>query len=135
MLEPDRGAEQLGADAPPTPASPPADPPTSGPHKAEPVTRDAIELSDDQMLEALALGNVVIAYDADDPPPALVQLQEDTAGPFDAELAAAGQAVILARRPGVGGVVALAWRRKLEADRAGRPEAARVRRGLPRPGA
>ena len=58
----------------------------------------------------------MIAYDADDPPPALVQLQEDTAGPFDAELAAAGQAVILARRPGVGGVVALAWRRKLATD-------------------
>ena len=37
-------------------------------------------------------------------------------GPFDAELAAAGQAVILAPRPGVGGVIALAWRRKLETD-------------------
>ena len=29
---------------------------------------------------------------------------------------AAGQAVILAPRPGVGGVIALAWRRKLETD-------------------
>ncbi len=37
-------------------------------------------------------------------------------GPFDPGLAAAGQAVILARRPGVPGVVALAWRRKLEAS-------------------
>ena len=99
VLEPDRGAEQFGDDAPATPASPPADPPTSGPHKAEAVTRQAVELSDDQILTALAQGNVVIAYDAEDPPPALVQLQEDTAGPFDAELAAAGQAVILARRP------------------------------------
>jgi hypothetical protein len=115
-LEPDRGAQRLGADAPATPASPPADPPTSGPHRPEPVTRDGDELSDDQLLEALQLGNVVIAYDAADPPPALVQLQQDTAGPFDAELAAAGQAVILTRRPGVPGVIALAWRRKFESD-------------------
>ena len=112
-LEPDRGAERLGADAPATPASPPADPPTSGPHKAEAVTRQIVELSDDQILTALAQGNVVVAYDADDPPPALVQLQEDAAGPFDPELAAAGQAVILTRRAGAGGVLALAWRRKL----------------------
>jgi hypothetical protein len=112
VLEPDRGR----ADAPATPASPPADPPTSGPHRAEPVTRDNAELTDDQLLEALELGNVVIAYDADDPPAALVTLQDDTAGPFDPELAAAGQAVILAPRPGVAGVVALAWRRKLDAD-------------------
>ena len=122
VLQPDHGAERLGADAPATPASPPADPPTSGPHKAEPVTRDNAELSDDQLLEALRLGNVVIAYDADDPPPALVQLQQDTAGPFDAELAAAGQAVILAPRPGAGGVIALAWRRKLEASSPEDPE-------------
>ena len=114
VLEPDNGAQRLGAGAPATPASPPADPPTSGPHKAEPVTRDTTELSDDQLLEALQLGNVVIAYDAADPPPALVQLQQDTAGPFDRELAAAGQAVILTPRPGAGGVIALAWRRKLE---------------------
>jgi hypothetical protein len=116
VLEPDRGAERLGADAPATPASPPTDPPTSGPHKAEAITRDDGELSDDQLLQALALGNVVIAYDGDDPPPALVQLQSDTAGPFDPELAAAGQAVILTYRPGVAGVMALAWRRKLVAD-------------------
>ena len=69
VLQPDNGDERLGANAPATPASPPADPPTSGPHKAEPVTRDNAELSDDQLLEALRLGNVVIAYDADDPPP------------------------------------------------------------------
>jgi hypothetical protein len=37
------------------------------------------------------------------------------AGPFDAELAAAGQAVILARRPGAGPATALAWRRILRA--------------------
>ena len=34
VLEPDRGAKRLGADAPPTPASAPANPPTSGNHRA-----------------------------------------------------------------------------------------------------
>jgi uncharacterized protein DUF3105 len=110
VLEPDRGARHVGADAPQTPASPPNRPPTSGPHRPEAVTRDRAELSDDQLLEALHLGNVVIAYDGD--PPSGVQ---DVSGPFDPELAAAGQAVILDRRPGVGGVVALAWRRRLVA--------------------
>ena len=59
---------------------------------------------------------MVILYDAPQPPPALVQLQEDVTGPFDAEVAAAGQAVILARRPGAGPATALAWRRVLRAD-------------------
>jgi hypothetical protein len=121
-LEPDRGAEELGADAPATPASPPADPPTSGPHRAEPVTKQAVALSDDQILTALAQGNVVVAYDGADPPAELVQLQEDTAGPFDASLVEAGQAVILAPRPGAGGVIALAWRRKLETASAADPK-------------
>ena len=44
-------------------------------------------------------------------------LQEEVAGRrFDPALAAAGQAVILAQRPGVGGVQALAWRRRLAAS-------------------
>ena len=49
----------------------------------------------------------MIAYDGEAP----TQLQED---PFDPELAAAGQAVILAERPGLGGVQALAWRHRLK---------------------
>ena len=77
MLEPDRGSQRARRDAPPTPASPPAEPPTSGPHRAEPVTRDRTELTDDQILEALQLGNVVIAYDGE-PPGAAVQ--EEVAG-------------------------------------------------------
>jgi len=106
VLEPDRGAKRLGADAPPTPASPPATPPTSGNHRAAKIERDRTELSDDQLLEALQLGNVVIAYDGKPP----TNLQED---PFDPALAAAGQAVILAERPGLGGLQALAWRHRL----------------------
>jgi hypothetical protein len=112
-LEPDRGAKHV--DGAQTPASPPDRPPTSGPHRAEPVTRDATALSDDQLLEALQLGNVVLTYDTTQPPPALRTLQEDVAGPFDPQLAAAGQAVILDRRPGANGVIALAWRRRLRA--------------------
>ena len=109
--EPDRGSARV-TQAPDTPASPADRPPTSGPHRAEPVQADRTELSDDQILEALALGNVVIAYEGAAPS----AVQEDVSGPFDPELAAAGQAVILAKRPGVGGVQALAWRRRLLAS-------------------
>jgi hypothetical protein len=109
VTEPDRGSRRLGADAPPTPASAPDAPPTSGNHRAEPIKRDRTELSDDQILEALQLGNVVIAYEGKAP----TGLQED---PFDPALAAAGQAVVLAKRPGLGGVQALAWRHRLKAS-------------------
>jgi hypothetical protein len=93
-----------------------ADPPASGPHRDVAITRDRRPISDDQLLQALALGNVVIVYSGSSPPPALARLQEDVAGPFDAELAAAGQAVILARRDGSGPATALAWKRILRAD-------------------
>jgi hypothetical protein len=111
-LEPDRGSAHV--DGPRTPASPPDDPPTSGPHRPEPVTRDQVPLSDDQLLEALHLGNVVFAYDGS--PAALKKIQDEVSGAFDPELAAAGQAVILDRRPGVKGVIALAWRRELRSS-------------------
>jgi hypothetical protein len=114
-LEPDRGSAHVNG--PRTPASPPDDPPTSGPHRPEAVTRDGVPLSDDQLLEALHLGNVVFAYDGS--PAELKKIQDEISGPFDPELAAAGQAVILDRRPGVKGVIALAWRREL---RSGDPE-------------
>jgi uncharacterized protein DUF3105 len=113
VLQPDRGDGHLGPSSPTTPVSPPAHPPTSGPHHPKPVTRDGVALSDDQLLEALHLGNVVIAYDAARPPAALRRLQRAAAGPFSRDLAAAGQAVILDRRPGAGAIIALAWRREL----------------------
>jgi hypothetical protein len=93
-----------------------ADPPASGPHTDALVTRDRHPLSDDQLVNALALGNVVILYQGSKPPPALVRLQRAVAGPFDAELAAAGQAVILAPRQGAGPATALAWKRLERAD-------------------
>jgi hypothetical protein len=109
--QPDHGAAH---DGPATPAGGHA--PTSGTHRPEPVIRDRTRLTDDQLIHALELGNVVVLYATREPAPALERLQEDVAGPFDAELAAAGQAVILAPRPGTGPATALAWRRILKAD-------------------
>jgi Protein of unknown function (DUF3105) len=107
-LQPDRGSGH-GA-----PADVGDEWPTSGPHREELVTRDRRRLTDDQILHALELGNVVILYDT--PDPRLERLQEEVAGPFDAEVAAAGQAVILARRDGAGPATALAWRSVYQAD-------------------
>jgi Protein of unknown function (DUF3105) len=109
-LQPDRGS---GHDAP---ARVTDEWPTSGPHREELVTRDRRRLTDDQILHALELGNVVILYDAPDPGSVLERIQEEVTGPFDAELAAAGQAVILARRKGAGPATALAWRRAHHTD-------------------
>jgi Protein of unknown function (DUF3105) len=92
-----------------------ADPPASGPHSDALVTRDRRPLSDDQLVNALALGDVVVLYDGR-LDPALVRLQKEVAGPFDAELAAAGQAVVLAPRDGAGPATALAWKRVLRAN-------------------
>jgi hypothetical protein len=96
-----------------TPGSPhPAydsSPPTSGAHVPEPVLHDETELSDDQLLQALELGDVVIMYGTRKPPPGLVALSNSIAGPFTRSLAADGQAVILARRPGTVGLTGLAW--------------------------
>jgi hypothetical protein len=110
-LRPDRGAAHDG------PARASGDePPTSGTHRPELVTRDRRTLSDDQIIHALELGNVVLLYDGPDPGAWLERVQRDVAGPFDAEVAAAGQAVILARRTGAGAATALAWRRILKTD-------------------
>ena len=110
-LQPDRGS---GHDAA---ANAGDEFPTSGPHRDELITRDRRRLTDDQILHALELGNVVILYDG--APPTAVQ--EEVAGPFDAEVARAGQAVILARRDGAGPATALAWRHVYRADDASDP--------------
>jgi hypothetical protein len=91
------------------------DPPTSGAHHARLPTREG-RLSPDEILHALELGDVILFYDAARPPAALRALQREVSGPFDAEVAAAGQQVILARRDGAGAVTAAAWRRLLRAD-------------------
>ena len=86
-----------------------SNPPTSGPHVPEPVTRDMAELNNDQLLQALEQGNVVVMYGTRTPPGGLEAFAREVAGPFTPSLAAAGQAVILARRPGIRGLVGLAW--------------------------
>jgi hypothetical protein len=86
-----------------------SNPPTSGAHVPEPVLRDGAQLTDDQLLTALALGDVVIMYGGPSPPPGLQSLATAVASPFTPALAAAGQAVILARRPGTAGLIGLAW--------------------------
>ncbi len=106
-VEPDGGAAHGKAAGPVT-----GEPPTSGPHQPDLVGGDARVLSADQLLHALELGDVVLAYGGDRAPAELIALQEEVAGPFDAELAAAGQAIVLARSPGLEGVQALAWRRR-----------------------
>jgi hypothetical protein len=84
-------------------------PPTSGAHVPELVTRDQTQLSDDQLLQALELGDVVIAYGTRRPPAGLEALEHSLAAPFTPALAAAGQAVILDRLPGTIGLIGLAW--------------------------
>jgi hypothetical protein len=86
-----------------------------------PIRSDAIALSEDQVLHALELGDVVLVYGTRTPPAPLRALQRKVSGPFDPVLAANGAAVILAHRPGTDGVVALAWRRLLRAPSASDP--------------
>src|SRR4051812_27094895 len=87
---------------------------TSAPHTKRNVTsEDAVD--GDALTTALEQGNVVVLYRGRRAPAALRRLQDDVSGPFDPELAAAGQMVILARWPGVDQVQALAYRRRLQA--------------------
>jgi Protein of unknown function (DUF3105) len=134
--QPDRGARHLPAGEH-VPLEGLTDPPTSGAHHPRLPARDRDRLDPNEILHALELGNVILFYDSARPPAALVALQEELTGSFDPDLAAAGQAVILARRPGSSAVTAAAWRRLL---RAGRADDAAVRefaehwlgRGAPR---
>ena len=88
-----------------------SDPPTSGAHIPEAVTRNNARLTDDQLLTALELGDIVIVHGTPKPPPGLEAMARSVAGPFSPSLATAGQAVILARRPGTAGLIGLAWTR------------------------
>jgi hypothetical protein len=66
-----------------------------------------------EVADALRLGNVVVLYGTPRPPAALRSLAERVAGPFDPALLESGQAVVVARRTGIEGNVALAARRTL----------------------
>lgn len=96
-------------------------PPTSGAHVPVPVTRDESMLTDDQLLQALSVGDVVLMYGTRSPARPLRAVAAAAAAPFSPALAASGQAVILARRPGTAGVTALAWTRMLRVASPGDP--------------
>jgi hypothetical protein len=91
-----------------------SDPPTSGPHSPVAVERQASRLSDNEILQALEVGDIVVLYGTPKPPPGLEALSRRVAAPFSPALAAAGQAVVLGRRPGTSGLIALAWTRRLQ---------------------
>ncbi len=106
------GAGAADRHLPPGTRDPPyaTKPPTSGPHVVVPVRRDGVTLTDDELLSALELGNVVLLYRAPAQAGALRSLAVSVGGPFDVSLAAAGQAVILdPSRAAPPGVSALAW--------------------------
>jgi uncharacterized protein DUF3105 len=86
-----------------------SEPPTSGAHISAPVTRQETELSDDQVLTALEVGDVVILYGGRRPPPGLTTLLGANAPPFTPALAATGQAIVIGHRSGITGLIALAW--------------------------
>lgn len=116
---PDQGAAQLRAgDLEPVYDS---NPPTSGPHVPAAITRDGIQLTNYQLLQALQVGDVVFMYGTRQPPAGLAVLASSIA-PFTPSLAATGGAVVLATRPGVSGVIALAWTRMLRAPDASDPQ-------------
>jgi hypothetical protein len=98
-----------------------SEPPTSGSHVPLPVTRNESELNVDRLLQALEVGDVVIMYGTRSPPPGLRALADSAASPFTPSLAAAGQAVVLARQPGTRGLIALAWTRMLRVASAADP--------------
>lgn len=86
------------------------------PARRAPITRDRRRLSRAQVQTALAQGNVVIFYSVR-PLVELRRLQRDlTGGGFDAELATAGQAVILAEQRNHPFWEARAWGRRLTVD-------------------
>ncbi len=98
-----------------------SDPPTSGPHVTRAIPRAGASLNVDQLLSALQAGDVVILYGGSRPPAGLAQFARSVAPPFTPELAATGDAVILAQRPGTTGVLALAWAHMLHVPQASDP--------------
>ena len=97
-----------------------SNPPTSGPHLIKPIRRDGVPLTNDQLLTSMSRGNVVLLYGTPSVPPPLQSLAHSL-GAFTPALARAGQAVILGRRPGTRGVIALAWAHMLRVASAGDP--------------
>jgi hypothetical protein len=98
-----------------------SDPPTSGPHIPSPVETNGAQLTDDQILQALSVGNVVFLYGTPSPPAGLAAAAAGVAPPFTPALAASGEAIVLGYRPGIDGIVALAWTHMLRTASPGDP--------------
>lgn len=92
----------------------------SGPIPGVPFDGAGALLDADQ-LRLLAAGDVYLVYSTPRAPAALRALQERLSGPPDPALEQAGQAVILLRDRSLGGVTALAWRRRLVTQDASDP--------------
>lgn len=102
-----------------------SDPPTSGPHVPRSIPADARALSDDQILEALERGNVVLAYGTAAPPAGIRgRLAPDLPPRYVPALAQVGQEIILDHRPGTNGITALAWAHMLRVPSADDPRLA-----------
>jgi hypothetical protein len=99
-----------------------SNPPTSGAHGLAAVRRDGAPLSDDQLLQALEVGDVVIFYGTRQPPAGLQQLANSAAPRFTPALAAVGETVIVAPRSGTEGLVAAAWTHLLQVPGPGDPQ-------------
>ena len=95
-----------------------SDPPTSGPHRPVAVTRQGATISDDQLLQALSLGDVVFLYSSATPPGGLQAVADQVAPRFTPALAGLGQTVILARRAGLPTITAVAWGHMLRSNNA-----------------
>ena len=87
-----------------------SEPPTSGAHLTAAINRNGAQITDDQLLQALSVGDVVLMYGTRKPPPGLAAVADGIApADFSPALAATGQAVVLAYRPSTTGVIGLAW--------------------------
>ncbi len=84
-------------------------PPTSGAHVPDIPTANGAQLTNDQLLEVLELGDIVIMYGSPTPPPGLQTLARQVAPPFNPALVATGEQLIFAYRPGTNGLIGLAW--------------------------
>lgn len=95
-------------------------PPTSGAHVPDIPTANGAELTNDQLLEVLELGDVVIMYGSQTPP-GLQALAHQVAPPFNPALVASGAQLIFARRPGTNGLIGLAWAHMIRTTTAADP--------------
>jgi hypothetical protein len=87
-----------------------SEPPTSGPHLPAAITTNGAQLTDDELLQALSVGDVVLLYGTRKPPAGLAAVADAIApAAFSPALAATGQAVILGYRPATTGVIGLSW--------------------------